>query len=213
MGFLRWVGDQLKRAAHTPAALLSEIGHVAGVLWHVLTGLGTLVRGAWAAFNTGLDDLGKWVASLAGATWARLKDILTNVIPAAARWALREAWKAASAAVGALRTWTRTALAVATRYAQKIVNDLRGWAQESVRWLTSHAADAVNRLTRLERRVFALLDAPEHLAAWVFGALWSYAWRYLRRGEVAITRWLVRNAVALILREVPTIEAVIADIL
>lgn len=213
MGFLHWVGDHLKRIAHTPQALIDALHRVSTVLWHVLTSLGGVVRTAWGAMLTGARDIGYWTNELAGATYTKLRELFTVTIPNAVRHTLADAWRRAAGAINDLSRWAHTAVTGALHYAQRIVGDLRSWAQDTVRWLTAHVADALSRIRRLERRVFALLDAPEHLVIWIFGALWHYTWRYLRRSQVAIARWLLTNAVHLMLRSAREIEAVIAEIL
>lgn len=213
MGFLSWVGDHLKRIAHTPGAVIDAVHRVSVVLWHVLTSLGGVVRTAWGVMLTGARDIGYWTNELAGATYTKLRELFTVTIPHAITHTLADAWKRASAAISTLDKWAHTAVTGALHYAAKLVADLSGWAHSAVKWLTDHVGDLLTRVGRIERVVFGLLDKPEHLVVWLFGALWRYAWSYLRKSEVAITRWLLASAVQLALRSAREIEATLAEII
>lgn len=182
-------------------------------LWHVLGNLGHSVGRAWGRFTGAITWLASWLEQFAGAVAVRIRHILLVVIPhaivhtlaAAARYALRLA--------NTVESFARQAVAYLRHQLVRAINTVSGWARSAVSWLTRHLSDAVNTLTRTARRVWSLLDAPEHLAAWLVGAMVAALMRYARRNVVRLGRWVVHSAAHAVVQSAPTVEDWIARII
>lgn len=213
MGFIGWLRRIAGGAVHDLADVVHLVRTGLAGLWHVLGNLGGSVGRAWRRFTGAISWLASWIEQFAGVVAVRIRHILLVVIPHAITHTLAAAARYALRLANDLRSWARSALTYLRQQLARAINAVESWARQSVSWLTRHLADAVSTLTRTARRVWSLLDAPEHLAAWLVGAMVSALLRYARRNVVALGRWVIRSSARAVVESAPTVEDWIARII
>lgn len=213
MGFVHWVGQAFHSGVSRIEDLVDRIRNGLTGLWHILTGLGHVVGKAWHRFTNAMGWLLAWLEQIAGEIATKLRHIVLVTIPRVLAHALAKAWTWAQQAIHTAEKWASDAISWTRNHLLALLADLRSWAHSAVSWLTSHLAQLANDVARTARRVWSLLDSPEHLAAWVAGALARYLWRFVHDNAVTLARWLLRNGVQLALQEASAVEDVLARIL
>lgn len=212
MGFFNWVGGLFKQGYKGIAGAVDYVVHAFQVLWNIVTQIGRNVGRAWHTFYRSMSTLAKLIDDLAAATYSFGRKLITHTIPDAVRNTLRAAISEAAKLANTVKDWATKAYRAVVSYVSALVADLRSWTSSAVRWLTGLISQIRDTLGRVARIVDALLTHPDRLVAWILGPLWRALLRLLIDSAEAIARYLAGSVVKLILRSVPTIEAIIADI-
>lgn len=212
MGFFDWVGGLFKSGAGKIADLLKWVPHALQVLWNLVRGIGVNVGRAWTRLYQTIGAFTLQVEALAHAAYVKLRQVITQTIPAFARNTLVGAFRAASGLVGTLKAYVLGALQALSRYLSALVAELKAWTAQAVRWLTGIVGELRGVLSVVARRVDALLSAPERLVTWILAPLVKSLVRFADDNAQAIAEWLVPRAVKLVLRSIPRIEQTIADL-
>lgn len=212
MGFVHWVGSLFSAGARTLHNLYDKVHSAITTLWHLLETLGHLVGKAWGRFHDAMDHLGGMLADLAEATYRHVRNLLTVVIPNAVRWAVGTAERFAQRIVHDLYVWTLDAVRAVEHWARALIHDLRVWTTDAVRWLRTLIADLRRDLTALVHALRHVLHGPEVAVAWLFAALVRHVQRWLRDNAEVFTRYFVRHAVGMLLRNLSTVERIVTDV-
>lgn len=209
---LTWILNRLKGAGRAIEDLLAGVWDVFKALWNTL-------------YAFGLNQIREWVrmAQTAIASVPRVISFLLNVyqtlrwaflylIP---HWAIAEAGKAitwAGRELSKLGHWALVRTIEIVDFFTRLYHDIRNALSVAVRTISRWIDELRVGLSIVARIVFDLLRNPEHLAIFVFGALWRLFWRTAERLAEPIARWLFRKLLPVVIHELPLIERVLSDI-
>jgi hypothetical protein len=213
VGWVSWVGGLFKSAAGKVTKAIEFIPHAFVVLWHLLQALGRNVGGAWHRLYTTLAAFGQLVDDLGRQAYLFGHRLIYHTIPDAIRHVLSLAAAYASKLAAQVKAWAVSAYKAALAWASKLVAELRGWVSSAVKWLTGLIAQIRATLAHVARIVDTLLTHPERLVTWILPALLRAVLRLAVTLAKPLARLVLREGVPLILRAIPDIEAVFADIL
>lgn len=164
------------------------------------------VGDGWQLIASGAEAMWTSVEQLGSAAYHSVSNVVTNVVPSAARWA----WRGAEhAALSALHTVERTlahAISTARSYVLKVVHGVEHTLGQLIHWLTSRVNRIVNWLDHEGTRMVNLVLHPANLVTWILPHLITPLLAFAARTSASIAKWLFRNAIALVHEMAPEIE-------
>lgn len=209
------------------ALILSTITRVIRPIRIALQRINRAVNTVWSWINRALDNarraltrvavaaaqLWRGIARLGQQVWSRFTWLIWTYIPRTLnslarnlrRWALdriRDARNLARGLVGALQRWAQSAI----NGARWLLSQLTNWARLAVNQLRA-------RIGALLRALGHVLGGPARLAEWLIGAMVRALWRYVRRNDVRIFRWVRDRSLGFTLWAAGRVENLIARLL
>ena len=209
---LHWILRHLKDAGRSTVALLGAVWDAFRAVWTTLESLGLNQIRQWVRIaQLAIRSVGS-VITLLVSLYQTLRWAFLYLIP---HWAIAESRKVLNWAVRELKALGHEVIV--------LLGDLRNFLLRELKAL-GHAVDvlfaaayrrivaAEATLVRMGRLVFDLLVHPEHLALFVFGALWRLFWRTAERLAEPIARWLFRKLLPVVIHELPLVERILSDL-
>lgn len=208
-----WLGNLYSKAYRSVSDLVVDVRNGVATFWDDVTGLANDARSAEGWMLGAVQNWENKERSLLGALYMAVRRAIEVRVPALiaqvvndvvglARRELAIVRNEALAGLSTLRSWAGAAFAAAQAFEQRIV----AWADARLNGIE-------NWLSHTGYWIAHLLSSPDVLATWLVEAMFRALMAYVQTHADAIARYLVRNAVPLMLRSTDEIETIIADIL
>lgn len=208
-----WIGGII-------AAVAGGIGSVASAAARAVSGFWNVATGFWG--NTG-RVIDSWRVGTRQWLLAWQRYVAAQLLTL--RWIIAVAVPGQLAALAiSLRAWVAEQLAHWTVVFTAAILSVRlqlaalaiavyGAVARAVAGLWAAVNDMIARVVRLERLSLRILDTPEHLAAWLLGAMVDALLRYIESNAEPILRRLYRARVKILLESADFIESLIVRII
>lgn len=157
-----------------------------------------------------IKHLGNWfTGNVRNCLWWLIHDFVPRMI----RYAVDRISSWVSAVVNDIRSTLSRLINDVISWVTRIINDIRNIIDRVISWAQREISQLWHDLTATIRIVQHFLTNPSILVEWIWDALWTRVWQWVRSHEEWIARWLLANAIRGALSFAHLVEDMIVRIL